>query len=164
MIQPSGKAIVIGAGLAGIATAIRLAVKGYSVDVYEAAAQPGGKLSEIRSGDFRFDAGPSLFTMPQYVDELFRLAGKNPDDYFQYRRLETICRYFYEDGTRLNAYSDKQKFAREIENTTTDSADSVIDFLDQSEKIFQITNPVFLQRSLHKFINYFNSTTLQVNE
>lgn len=161
MTPRSGKAIIIGAGLAGIASAIRLAVKGYSVDVYETAAQPGGKLSEIRSGDFRFDAGPSLFTMPQYVDELFRLAGKNPEDYFRYKRLDTICRYFYEDGTRLNAYSDRNKFASEIEKNTADSAASVIDFLDKSEKIYQITNPVFLQRSLHKFLNYFNLTTLK---
>ncbi len=161
MTPRSGKAIIIGAGLAGIASAIRLAVKGYSVDVYETAAQPGGKLSEIRSGDFRFDAGPSLFTMPQYVDELFRLAGKNPEDYFRYKRLDTICRYFYQDGTRLNAYSDRNKFASEIEKNTADSAASVIDFLDKSEKIYQITNPVFLQRSLHKFLNYFNLTTLK---
>lgn len=161
MTPRSGKAIIIGAGLAGIASAIRLAVKGYSVDVYETAAQPGGKLSEIRSGDFRFDAGPSLFTMPQYVDELFRLAGKNPEDYFRYKRLDTICRYFYEDGTRLNACSDRNKFASEIEKNTADSAASVIDFLDKSEKIYQITNPVFLQRSLHKFLNYFNLTTLK---
>ena len=161
MTQNSKKAIIIGAGLAGIASAIRLAVKGYSVDVYETASQPGGKLSEIKSGDFRFDAGPSLFTMPQYVDELFRLAGKNPADYFQYKRLDTICKYFYEDGTRLNAYSDRNKFASEIEKNTADSAASVIDFLDKSEKIYQITNPVFLQRSLHKLLNYFNWTTLK---
>ncbi|WP_411274355.1 1-hydroxycarotenoid 3,4-desaturase CrtD [Daejeonella sp.] len=161
MTPPSKKAIIIGAGLAGIASAIRLAVKGYSVNVYETAARPGGKLSELRSGDFRFDAGPSLFTMPQYVEELFRLAGKNPEDYFQYKRLDTICKYFYEDGTQLKAYSDRNKFASEIEKNTADSAASVIDFLDRSEKIYQITNPVFLQRSLHKFLNYFNSTTLK---
>lgn len=161
MTKSSKKAIIIGAGLAGIASAIRLAVKGYSVDVYETASQPGGKLCEIKSGDFRFDAGPSLFTMPQYVDELFRLAGKNPGDYFKYKKLDTICKYFYEDGTRLNAYSDRNKFASEIENNTADSAASVIDFLDRSEKIYQITNPVFLQRSLHKFLNYFNWTTLK---
>ena len=161
MTQRSRKAIVIGAGLAGIATAIRLAVKGYAVDVYEVAAKPGGKLSEIRSGDYRFDAGPSLFTMPQYVNELFRLAGKNPEEYFKYKQLETICKYFYEDGTRLNAYSDRNKFASEVENATADSAASVIDYLDKSEKIYQITDPVFLQRSLHKVMNYFNLTTLR---
>ncbi|HEX8378085.1 MAG TPA: NAD(P)-binding protein, partial [Pedobacter sp.] len=72
------QAIVIGAGIAGIASAIRLSVKGFAVKVYEANAYPGGKLSQIEVGGYRFDAGPSLFTMPQYVDELFLLAGKKP--------------------------------------------------------------------------------------
>ncbi|MEJ7693078.1 1-hydroxycarotenoid 3,4-desaturase CrtD [Daejeonella sp.] len=155
------KAIVIGAGIAGIATAIRLAVKGYSVDVYEAGAEPGGKLSEIRSGDFRFDAGPSLFTMPQYVDELFRLAGKKPENHFKYIRLDTVCKYFFEDGTEIKAYADRNKFSEEIENKTADTARSVHDFLDKSEQIYNITDPVFLQRSLHKWRNYFNLTTLR---
>lgn len=161
MSRNSKKAIVIGAGLAGIATSIRLAIKGYSVEVYETAPGPGGKLSEIRSGEFRFDAGPSLFTMPQYVDELFTLAGKNPVDNFRYIRLDTICNYFFEDGTRFNAYSDRKRFASEVENVTFDSAESVIEFLDQSEKIYHITDPVFLQRSLHKWKKYFNWTTVK---
>jgi len=155
------KIIVIGAGIAGISTAIRLAIKGHSVNVYEAAPQPGGKLAEIKSGDFRFDAGPSLFTMPQYVDELFKLAGKNPDDYFRYKRLDTVCKYFFEDGTTINAFADRNRFASEIENKTIDTAESVIDFLNDSEKIYGITDPVFLQRSLHKWKNYFNWTTVK---
>ena len=73
--------------IAGIATAIRLKKAGYAVSVYEANAQAGGKLAEIRQEGFRFDAGPSLFTMPQYVEELFRLHGKNPTDYFEYEQM-----------------------------------------------------------------------------
>ena len=61
------KAIVIGAGIAGIAASIRLQLKGYQVTCLENNAYPGGKLFEIKKEGFRFDAGPSLFTMPQYV-------------------------------------------------------------------------------------------------
>lgn len=56
--------LIIGSGIAGIATSIRLAWAGYRVSVYEANAYPGGKLSEINANGFRFDAGPSLFTCP----------------------------------------------------------------------------------------------------
>ena len=155
------KAIIIGAGIAGIAAAIRLAIKGHQVEVFEASAQAGGKLSEIRLGSFRFDAGPSLFTMPQYVDELFRLAGKNPPDYFQYDKLDTICNYFYEDGTRIHAFANPEKFSKEIAEKTNDSADSVLEFLSKSRDIYEITNPVFLQRSLHKLGSYLNIGTLK---
>ncbi|WP_276362337.1 1-hydroxycarotenoid 3,4-desaturase CrtD [Daejeonella sp. H1SJ63] len=155
------KAIIIGAGIAGIASSIRLAVKGYQVQVFEAASGPGGKLSEIRQDGYRFDTGPSLFTMPQYVNELFLLAGKNPGAYFKYKKLDTICRYFYEDGTRIEAFADPEKFANEIASKTTDSSESVLTFLDKSKTIYEITNSVFLERSLHKFSSYFNAGTLK---
>ena len=116
------KAIIIGAGIAGIATAIRLAVKGHQVEVFETSDQAGGKLSEFMLESFRFDAGPSLFTMPQYVDELFRLAGKDPKEYFQYKKLDNICNYFYEDGTRIHAFADPELFSEEIADKTNDSA------------------------------------------
>jgi phytoene desaturase len=155
------KAIIIGAGIAGIATAIRLAVKGHQVEVFETSDRAGGKLSEIRLESFRFDAGPSLFTMPQYVDELFQLAGKDPKKYFQYEKLDNICNYFYEDGTRIHAFADPNLFSEEIANKTNDSASSVLDFLKKSAEIYEITNPVFLQRSLHKLRSYLNFGTLK---
>jgi phytoene desaturase len=155
------KAIVIGAGIAGIASAIRLALKGYQVEVFEVGPIAGGKLSEMKVNDFRFDTGPSLFTMPQYVDELFTLAGKKPADYFQYEKLEIVCNYFYEDGTRISAFADRDKFADEIASKTEDSAESVHKFLEKSKNIYEITNSVFLQRSLHKWTSYFSWQTLK---
>ncbi len=155
------KVIVIGAGIAGIASAIRQAVKGHEVAIYEANAYPGGKLSEFRSGDFRFDAGPSLFTMPQYVDELFSLAGKNPKDEFTYEKLETVCRYFYEDGTRINAWANRDKLAKEIALKTKDPALSVHQFLDYSARIYDITHAIFLEKSLQRIQSFLNWETLK---
>lgn len=155
------KAIVIGAGIAGIATAIRFAVKGFDVEIFEANAYPGGKLAEINLQGFRFDAGPSLFTMPQYVDELFELAGRNQADYFKYEKLDEVCRYFYEDGLKLTAHSDVDQFAKEIEQKTNSSAKEVYQFLKKSETIYEVTNKVFLQRSLHKIKSYLHWDTVK---
>ena len=155
------EAIIIGAGIAGIASAIRLAVKGYSITVFEANEYAGGKLSEIENSGFRFDSGPSLFTMPQYMDELFTLAGKNPADYFCYQKLDEVCRYYYEDGTRITAWADKDKFASEIEEKTADNSSSVLQYLERSAKIYEITNHIFLEKSLHKISGYLNLKTLK---
>ena len=155
------KVIVIGAGIAGIASAIRQAVKGHEVAVYEANAYPGGKLSAFRSGDFRFDAGPSLFTMPHYVDELFTLAGRNPKGEFTYEKLETVCRYFYEDGTRINAWANRDKLAEEIALKTKDPASAVHQFLDYSARIYAITHAIFLEKSLHRLRSFLNWETLK---
>ncbi|WP_426327573.1 1-hydroxycarotenoid 3,4-desaturase CrtD [Pedobacter sp. R-06] len=159
--MPKPKAIVIGAGIAGIASAIRLSVKGYEVDVFEANSKPGGKLAEIKMNGFRFDAGPSLFTMPQYVDELFKLAGKNPTDYFEYIKLKEICRYFYEDGLRLNANADLDKFAKEIQEKTDSTVKEVERYLNKSKTIYDVTHRVFLERSLHKIKSYLHWDTLK---
>ncbi|MDC3104010.1 NAD(P)-binding protein, partial [Flavobacteriales bacterium] len=92
------KVVVVGAGVGGLATAIRLSIKGYSVEVFESNSYVGGKLSQIESKDFRFDAGPSLFTMPELVDELFELANKNPRQYFNYLQLKKVLKGYRHQG------------------------------------------------------------------
>ncbi len=155
------KALIIGAGIAGIATAIRLSIKGYQVEVFEANDHPGGKLTEFEQDGFRFDAGPSLFTMPQYVNELFELAGKNSADFFTYRKLDTVCKYFYEDGTTINAYADADAFAAEVNEKTGEPVSSVKKYLKNSSDIYSITNHVFLERSLHRLKTYLSWDTLR---
>ena len=153
------KAIIIGAGIAGIATSIRLAVQGFAVEVFEANSYPGGKLSEIALDGFRFDAGPSLFTMPQYVDELFELAGEKPDASFTYQKLALVCRYFYPDGTSLDAFNNETVFAEEISRKTKDQPETIKKYLENSKRIYKITNHVFLEKSLHRLSTYLNFKT-----
>ncbi len=155
------KALIIGAGIAGIATAIRLAVKGFEVEVFEANGYPGGKLAEITQEGFRFDAGPSLFTMPQYVDELFELAGEKPDASFTYQKLALVCRYFYADGTSLDAFSEASAFAEEISRKTSDRQETIKKYFKNSSRIYNITNHVFLEKSLHRLSTYLNFKTLK---
>ena len=150
------KAIIIGAGVAGIATAIRLKIKGYEVEVFEANAYPGGKLSEFKQDGFRFDAGPSLLTMPQYIDQLFLLAGKNPKDYLEYRQLPVICKYFYPDGTKMTAWADKDKFVDELSKATSEPKENLVRGIENSTKIYQATHEVFLESSLHQFKTFFS--------
>lgn len=152
---------VVGAGLSGLAVAARLAHDGHEVHVFEKNPYFGGKATVISNQEFVFDAGPSLFTMPDYVDEVFQHCGRNPRDYYSYHTLSTICHYFYEDGLKLKAYADIDSFAQEIEGNTRDSALAVRKFLTHAEKIHQITEPVFLRRSIHRLKSLLNSDTLK---
>ena len=108
------KAIIIGSGIAGLAVSIRLISKGFDVEVYEKNDSVGGKLSDFYIDDFRHDFGPKLFTMPDLIEDLYRIAGVNIDDYFKYEKLEIACKYFWDDGDTLNAYSNNQKFINEV--------------------------------------------------
>ena len=153
--------IIIGAGIAGLACAIRCRLKGYEVAVYESAAQPGGKLAEVRQSGYRFDAGPSLFTLPQQVEELFVLANKKPENYFTYTPLSCICKYFYEDGTTIQAFQEVHAFAEEIEHQTGEPQQHIHAFLQKSKQLYDITSHVFLHRSLHRLQTYLKKDTLQ---
>lgn len=155
------KVIIVGAGLAGLALAARLAAQGKQVEVYEQNDYFGGKATQIQLGEFVFDAGPSLFTMPHYVDEVFIYAGKNPRDYYTYNQLETLCHYFYEDGFRLIAYADREAFAKEAASLTTDSEEAILGFLQHAEKIHELTEEVFLRKSLHRVESYLNAETVK---
>jgi phytoene desaturase len=159
---------VIGSGVAGLASAIRLAVKGHQVTVFEQAAIPGGKISQINDQGFRFDTGPSLFTLPQLVDELFELAGEDPRDHFSYGKLPVSCKYFWDDGMVINAWQDTNRFALEIEETTGVDIQYVKSFLEKSKRLYEITADIFMFNSLHKWKNYFTpsfrKSMLYVNE
>lgn len=154
------KAIIIGSGIAGIASAIRLKVAGYEVDIYEKNAYSGGKLAELKGKEYRFDAGPSLFTMPHFVDELFRLAGKNPTDYFQYQKSEKSCHYFFEDGTFLPFHSNPEKTYQAIEETLHVSSKPLRNRFEKAAFQYERTRKTFLEMSLHRWSNYFSKSVL----
>ncbi len=146
---------VIGSGVAGMAAAIRMQNKGYKVTVFEANDFAGGKLSEEICKGYRFDFGPSVFTLPFLVDELFILSGKNPRDYFNYIHLNPVFRFFFEDGTVLDSPHGKKEYAKYMASKTSDSEQAIIKYLEQTEMIYNLTGELFLMNSLHKAKNYF---------
>lgn len=155
------KVIVIGSGIGGLAVSIRLALKGYRVQVFEKNAYPGGKLSAFTLKGYRFDAGPSLFTMPHFVTELFELAGENFEDHFQYSKKEIACNYFWEDGTTFKAYSDRNKFLDEIELQFKEPIENVTKYLDRAKQKYQLTAGLFLEQSLHKMKTFLSWDTIK---
>lgn len=142
------KAIIIGSGIAGLAAAIRLKVGGYEVKVFEANSYPGGKLSAIAKDGFRFDAGPSLFTLPEYIDELFNLARKNPVEHFNYIRIDKACDYFYEDGTHLAAWASPYDFALEVESKTGVAKEIILKKLQTAALRYEKASRIFLENDL----------------
>ena len=155
------KSLIIGSGIAGIATAIRLAHKGHEVHVFEANDYPGGKLTSFSKEGYRFDAGPSLFTLPTLVTELFELCGEKYKSHFSFKRMETICNYFWEDGTRFEMPASKAEQVEVLSNAFEESASSIEEYLNESQMKYEMTAPIFVEKSLHKLSTYFNLGTLK---
>lgn len=155
------KAIIIGSGIAGMAVAIRLAVQGLQVEVFEKNPHPGGKMHAFESDGFHFDAGPSLFTQPRNIEELFSLANENIHDYLQYEKVDTSCTYFYENGKVIYAYAEREKFAKELEDKAGEKPGAVSNYLLRSEKLYNKLGNVFLNRSLHLRHTWLNRGILK---
>lgn len=138
------KVAVIGGGIGGLSAAIRLAHKGFDVELFEKNNSLGGKANLIQEEGFRFDTGPSLVTMPFVIEELFEFTDEKMKDYFTFKQLDLLCRYFYPDGTILNAYHDKEKFYNEIESKTKDKRENLIKFYSYCSDIYKYTSDTFL--------------------
>ncbi len=150
---------IIGSGIGGLALSIRLANQGYKVTIFEKNKYPGGKLSEINIDGFRFDKGPSLFTMPSLVDELTNL--KESEYKFEYDKLDVITNYFYSDGTQLKAFADVDKFAEEVHLKLNENKETVLKYIKRNAFYFKTTEDLFLKQSLHQLKNFINFKTIK---
>lgn len=149
-------AIVTGAGVAGLAAAIRLRALGYAVQLFEANDFTGGKLSEIRLGSWRFDAGPSLFTMPHLVEELFWLSGKSSDS-FKYKKLDEVCRYFFPDGQRFSMPARQADQIHLLHKELGESKQTIEKYLGNSSLKFETIGKLFLEKCLRKPSTFLDS-------
>ncbi|NER09116.1 phytoene desaturase [Muriicola jejuensis] len=155
------KAVIIGSGIAGLASALRIRRLGYEVDVFEKNSYAGGKLHTLEKEGFRFDLGPSLFTMPQFVDELFELFSLVPGDHFRYARKETICNYFWEDGGRFVVKADREHFIKDAAQFFGEDPGTLRGYLEDNRRKFDLTSGIFLEKSLHKAKTYLSPETFK---
>lgn len=143
-----GKSIaVVGCGLGGLSAAARLAHGGFDVHVYEQKRSPGGKADTKTIGDYRFDTGPSLMSMPDVFEDIFKECNEKIDEYLQYTPLKTHCRYFFEDSTIIDIGDSVEAFAREIAQKTDDSYQSVMHYFKHIKSIYDYAADAFLYSS-----------------
>lgn len=142
---------IIGSGISGLAAAIRLSSIGFKVSVFEKNQTFGGKLAEIYSSGFRFDKGPSLFTMPEWIDELSEISGYPHK--FSYIRSDENCRYFWSDGTRLILPQSLHEAIKIISETLRENEKSLQTYFQNLDKKMAVCRPVFMEHSIHSLQN-----------
>jgi len=142
-------AVVIGAGLGGLATALRLQQAGAHVTLLEKNPTVGGKIAERRSQGFRWDLGPSLFTMPHILDRLFTDLGENRANFLTLQLLSPTCRYRWADGYQFDeneffwSRPDSARLLRHAQGLYQLSATAFLES-DPSEILGKIFNPALL--------------------
>ena len=103
------RTVVIGAGMAGLVAALRLAHSGHRVTVLETGDQPGGKVHTRQVGDALIDSGPTVFTMRWVFDGILRSVGERLEDHLRLQPLQVLARHFWHDGSRLDLFADAQQ-------------------------------------------------------
>lgn len=138
------KAIVVGAGVGGLTAAIRLAGADHHVVVLERNPVVGGKVADLDEAGYRFDLGPTLLTLPDVFDEVFRLAGRSLADEVDLVRLDPQIRYRWPNGSSLDVADDPNVTAVAIERLAPGAGAAWLKFAAHAERLWNISERTFL--------------------
>ena len=134
---PRKRIAVIGSGFGGIAAAIRLASQGADVRIFEMRDQPGGRAYVYRDHGFVFDAGPTVITAPECIEELFTLSHRKMSDYISLLPVKPFYRLMWEDGYVFDYSNDDESLFQQIQKKNPSDVENYKRFLNYSKEVFQ---------------------------
>ena len=138
------RAVVIGAGIAGLATAALLQREGWDVVVVDKQSSVGGRAGKLEVDGFRFDTGPSWYLMPEAFDEFFRACGTSTERELDLVDLSPAYRVYNEDGEHLDVESGVDEVARLFESLEPGAGERVRTYLAQASEVYAIALRNFL--------------------
>lgn len=142
----TARVAVIGAGIGGLAAAVRLAAAGYAVTVLEAQGAPGGKMREVRAGGGgAIDCGPTVLTMDWVFEELFAAGGARLRERVGLEPASVLARHAWPDGARLDLHADRARSADEIGRMAgAAEARGFVEFSERAAAIWRTLRPSFV--------------------
>jgi len=144
-------AVVIGAGLGGLAAAMRLGAKGYRVSVLDRLDRVGGRGSSLQRDGHRFDLGPTIVTVPQIFRELWAVCGRDFDTDVDLRPVDPFYEIRWPDGSKFSACQDTAKMREEVRRLSPGDVKGYEQFLRDSEARYWFGFEDLGRRSMHKF-------------
>jgi phytoene desaturase len=147
----SSKAIVVGGGFGGIASALRLRAKGYDVTLIDQCEHLGGRAQQFNKEGFIFDAGPTVVTAPFLFEELFGLFNKDLSDYISFVPVEPWYRFVYPDGSHFDYGGTIEDTLEQIDKIDPRDKAGYLGLLAQSEAIFNVGFSELSDKPFHKF-------------
>jgi len=155
---PTDNVVIVGAGLAGLSAAMRLAGAGRNVTVVEREPGPGGRAGRISDRGFEFDNGPTVLTMPDLIADAFDCLGENMNDWLTLLPVSPLYRSFHPDGSVLNVYSDAQEMATEIETVIgSREASGYLKYVDFVSDLYKYEMRNFIDRNIDSPLSLVSS-------
>src|SRR5512147_2065083 len=147
-------AIVIGAGIGGIATAARLAKNGYEVTVLEKESTPGGRCNQIIRDGHRFDIGPTLFLMPEIWEETFAALGERMSDHLDLKRIDPTYKVHFEDGLQIQLTSNLGDMQEQLERVEKTAFTGFLNYIAEGHKHYKLSLEKFVGRNFFSIFEY----------
>ena len=151
---------VVGAGVAGLAAAVRLQNEGYDVHIYEKNHQVGGKMYQIEEDGYRFDVGPTIVMSPEIYNEVFELAGRDPKDYIPMKRLDPMMGVSYKDGTKFSLSNDLVELMSTLESLSEKDAAGFLKFLSSMYERYLVAKNNILNRPYRNLWEFMKPSSL----
>jgi phytoene desaturase len=140
--------VVVGAGLGGLACAIRLAAAGREVTVLEREGFPGGRAGRLEMGGYEFDTGPTVLTAPDLITELLASVGETMTDWLDLTRLDPAYRAHFPDGSTMDVIADTARMAAEVSRVCGPrEADGYLRYVDHLHRLWHIQRADFIERN-----------------
>lgn len=153
-------AIVIGAGIGGIAAAARLARSGFNVTVVEKNQQPGGRCGQIVQDGHRFDIGPTLFLMPEVFKETYAALGERMEDHLDLRRIDPTYTVRFNDGLSLQLTADMLKMQPQLDAIEEKAFDGFLHYMAEGNRHYRVSLEKFVGRNFFSIFQYFHPSNL----
>jgi phytoene desaturase len=153
--------IIIGAGVGGLSTAVKLLSRGYKVVIYEKNNRIGGKVNLIETDKFRFDLTASILMTPKIYKDIFKYVGKDYRKYIKFIELDPLYRAFYYDRTYFDLFRDIGKLTESLEKLSKNDSIGYYNFLSNVYEKYLIADKYFLNNSFIEPLDFFNFTSLQ---
>jgi len=152
--------IIIGAGLGGIATAARLARAGYQVSVYEKQSSPGGRTEIVQGKGFRFDAGPTLFLMPEVWQQTYADLGEKMEAHLNLKRIDPTYRVHFHDGTYIDLTSNLIDMREQLDSLSPGVFKNYLSFLAEGYRHYTLSLEKFVGRNFFSIFDEFALSNL----
>lgn len=152
-------AVIIGAGIGGIATAIYLAKNRYSVTVFEKNSTPGGRCGQMIRDGHRFDLGATMLVMPEIYREIFKSLGIPLFENNEIKPLDNLYKIYFDNNDVLAFTTDKEKMKIQLEKIEPGSFEKSLKYVADGYEIFQIGMNKLIGRNfdnIFQFVNFKN--------
>ena len=151
---PTDHVVIVGAGLAGLSAALRLAGAGRKVTVLERENVPGGRNGLLKKDGYSFDTGPSVLTMPSLINDAFNCVGEDMKDWLELTPLTPLYRAFYADGSQLDVHADTNEMEAEIaKHISSSEAAGYRRYVEFVTKLYKYEMNDFIDRNIDSPFN-----------